>query len=50
MEIYAGSKMSFKEVKDEYKNSEGDPHVKAALRQKKAAIIAKVYDGYGSRI
>ena len=27
-------KMSFKEVKDEYKNSEGEPHVKAALRQK----------------
>lgn len=28
-------KMSFKEVKDEYKNTEGDPHVKAALRQRR---------------
>lgn len=28
-------KMSFKEVKDEYKNSEGDPHVKAQLRQRR---------------
>lgn len=32
-------KMSFKEVKDEYKNSEGDPHVKAALRQKRQQML-----------
>jgi flagellar biosynthetic protein FlhB len=32
-------KMSFKEVKDEYKNSEGDPHVKAALRQKRMQML-----------
>ena len=32
-------KMSFKEVKDEYKNSEGDPHVKAALRQKRQQLL-----------
>ncbi len=34
-------KMSFKEVKDEYKNSEGDPHVKAALRQKRQQLLQK---------
>lgn len=28
-------KMSFKEVKDEHKNSEGDPHVKSQLRQRR---------------
>ena len=32
-------KMSFKEVKDEYKNSEGDPHVKAALRQRRQQLL-----------
>ncbi len=32
-------KMSFKEIKDEYKNSEGDPHVKAALRQKRQQML-----------
>lgn len=32
-------KMSFKEIKDEYKNTEGDPHVKAALRQKRMAML-----------
>ena len=34
-------KMSFKEVKDEYKNSEGDPHVKAALRQRRRQIMQR---------
>lgn len=34
-------KMSFKEVKDEYKNSEGDPHVKAALRQRRQQMMQK---------
>ena len=32
-------KMSFKEIKDEYKNSEGDPHVKAALRQRRQQMM-----------
>jgi len=32
-------KMSFKEIKDEYKNAEGDPHVKAALRQKRQQML-----------
>jgi flagellar biosynthetic protein FlhB len=32
-------KMSFKEIKDEYKNTEGDPHVKAALRQKRMQML-----------
>jgi len=32
-------KMSFKEVKDEYKNSEGDPHVKQALRQRRMQML-----------
>lgn len=32
-------KMSFKEVKDEYKNTEGDPHVKAALRQRRMQML-----------
>ncbi|MCD7879723.1 MAG: EscU/YscU/HrcU family type III secretion system export apparatus switch protein [Candidatus Gastranaerophilales bacterium] len=34
-------KMSFKEVKDEYKNSEGDPNVKAALRQRRQQMMQK---------
>ena len=34
-------KMSFKEVKDEYKNSEGDPHVKAALRQRRQQMMQR---------
>ena len=33
--------MSFKEIKDEYKNSEGDPNVKAALRQRRMAMLQK---------
>jgi flagellar biosynthetic protein FlhB len=32
-------KMSFKEIKDEFKNSEGDPHVKAALRQRRMQMM-----------
>lgn len=32
-------KMSFKEIKDEYKQTEGDPHVKAALRQKRMMML-----------
>lgn len=32
-------KMSFKELKDEYKNTEGDPHVKAALRQRRMQML-----------
>ena len=32
-------KMSFKEVKDEYKNSEGDPQVKAQLRQRRQQML-----------
>ncbi len=32
-------KMSFKEVKDEYKNSEGDPNIKAALRQRRQQLL-----------
>ena len=32
-------KMSFKEIKDEYKNSEGDPNVKAALRQRRMQML-----------
>lgn len=32
-------KMSFKEIKDEYKNSEGDPQLKAALRQKRMQML-----------
>ena len=32
-------KMSFKEIKDEYKNSEGDPNVKAALRQRRMQMV-----------
>lgn len=34
-------KMSFKEIKDEYKNTEGDPHVKAALRQRRQQLLQK---------
>ncbi|HSA07279.1 MAG TPA: flagellar biosynthesis protein FlhB [Candidatus Gastranaerophilales bacterium] len=34
-------KMSFKEIKDEYKNSEGDPHMKAALRQKRMQMLQR---------
>ena len=32
-------KMSFKEIKDEYKNSEGDPNVKAQLRQRRLQML-----------
>jgi len=32
-------KMSFKEIKDEYKNTEGDPNVKAALRQRRMQMV-----------
>lgn len=32
-------KMSFKEIKDEYKNTEGDPYVKAALRQRRMQML-----------
>jgi flagellar biosynthetic protein FlhB len=32
-------KMSFKEIKDEYKNSEGDPQVKAQLRQRRMQML-----------
>ena len=34
-------KMSFKEIKDEYKNQEGDPHVKAALRQRRMQMLQR---------
>lgn len=32
-------KMSFKEIKDEYKNSEGDPMIKQALRQRRMQML-----------
>jgi len=32
-------KMSFKEIKDEYKNSEGDPYMKSALRQRRQQML-----------
>ncbi len=35
-------KMSFKEMKDEYKNTEGDPHVKAALGRGECRCFSKV--------
>ncbi len=34
-------KMSFKEVKDEYKNSEGDPQVKQQLRQRRQQMMQR---------
>ena len=34
-------KMSFKEITDEYKNTEGDPNVKAALRQRRMQMLQK---------
>ena len=34
-------KMSFKEIKDEYKNSESDPHVKSALRQRRMQMLQR---------
>jgi flagellar biosynthetic protein FlhB len=39
MKFLKDQKMSFKEVKDEHKNSEGDPHVKAALRQRRMQLM-----------
>ena len=33
--------MSFKEVKDEYKNSEGDPQVKAQLRARRQQMMQR---------
>ena len=32
-------KMSYKEIKDEYKNTEGDPNVKSALRQRRMQMM-----------
>jgi flagellar biosynthetic protein FlhB len=32
-------KMSFKEMKDEYKSTEGDPHVKQAIRQRRMQML-----------
>ncbi len=34
-------KMSFKELKDEFKNTEGDPNVKAALRQRRQQMLQR---------
>ena len=34
-------KMSFQEIKDEYKNTEGDPNVKAALRQRRMQMLQR---------
>lgn len=34
-------KMSFKEIKDEYKNTEGDPNIKAALRQRRMQMLQR---------
>jgi len=34
-------KMSFKELKDEFKNTEGDPQVKAALRQRRMQMLQR---------
>ena len=39
MKFMKDQKMSFKEVKDEYKNTEGDPNVKAALRQRRMQMM-----------
>ena len=41
MEVLQDQKMSFKEVKDEYKNSEGDPQVKAQLRQRRQQMMQR---------
>ena len=41
MKFLKDQKMSYKEIKDEYKNSEGDPHVKAALRQRRQQVLQK---------
>ena len=41
MKFLKDQKMSYKEIKDEYKNSEGDPHVKAALRQRRQQMLQK---------
>jgi len=38
MKFLKDQKMSFKEVKDEYKNSEGDPHVKQQLQQRRMQL------------
>ena len=39
MKFLKDQKMSFKEIKDEYKNSEGDPNVKAQLRQRRMQML-----------
>ena len=39
MKFMKDQKMSFKEIKDEYKNTEGDPHVKQALRQRRMQML-----------
>lgn len=39
MKFMKDQKMSFKEIKDEYKNTEGDPHVKQAIRQRRMQML-----------
>jgi len=41
MKFLKDQKMSYKEIKDEYKNSEGDPHVKAQLRQRRQQVLQR---------
>ncbi len=41
MKFLKDQKMSYKEIKDEYKNSEGDPHVKAQLRQRRQQLAQR---------
>ena len=42
-------KMSVREIKDEFKQTEGDPTIKAKIRQIRQTRIAQAHDGGGAR-
>ena len=46
---YERQKMSLQEIKDEFKQSEGDPHIKGRIRQLRAAAHEEAHDGRGAQ-
>ena len=42
-------KMSLQEMKEEFKQSEGDPHIKGRIRQLRQAAHEEAHDGRGSQ-
>ena len=46
---YERQKMSLQEIKEEYKQSEGDPHIKGRIRQLRHAAHEEAHDGGGAQ-